>query len=201
MQIRAERPSDEQAISALITAAFLTSDHSGGNEAAIVEKLREANSLTVSLVATESDAIVGHVALSPVTIDGRSDGWFGLGPVAVVPERQRDGIGSAIVEAGLARLRQRGARGCVVLGDPAFYARFGFAADPSLSWQECRWNISNGSRSITNRAAAPSITMPLSRRNRVRFPPIADIRGSLKIDEWAQLGGGGTCRGSKALIR
>lgn len=132
MQIRAERPGDEQAISALITAAFLSAEHCAGNEARIVEKLREANSLTISLVATEINDIVGHVAFSPVNIDGRSDGWFGLGPVAVMPNRQRVGIGSALIKAGLARLRERGSRGCVVLGDPAYYSGFGFTADPNL---------------------------------------------------------------------
>lgn len=132
MQIRAEQRSDEQAISALITAAFLTAEHSAGNEAAIVERLRQANNLAVSLVATEPDRIVGHVAFSPVTIDGRRDHWFGLGPVAVAPDRQGRGIGSALIEAGLARLRDRGTTGCVVLGEPAYYGRFGFTADPSL---------------------------------------------------------------------
>ena len=116
----------------MIAAAFLEAEHSGGNEARIVETLREAGSLTVSLVATENDRIVGHVAFSPVTIDGRSDGWFGLGPVAVVPDRQGDGIGSALIQAGLTQLRVQGSTGCVVLGEPAYYRRFGFGADPNL---------------------------------------------------------------------
>ncbi|NUQ16868.1 MAG: N-acetyltransferase [Sphingomonas sp.] len=132
MKIRSETPADAAAISSVITAAFLLAEHSDGNEARIVEALREAGSLTVSLVATEGDRIVGHVAFSPVTIDGRSDGWLGLGPVAVVPDRQRHGIGSALIEAGLAQLRIQGSRGCVVLGEPGYYRRFGFAADPEF---------------------------------------------------------------------
>lgn len=132
MTIRAEVAADEEAISAVITAAFVGAEHSGGNEARIVEALRTARCLTVSLVATEHDRIVGHVAFSPVSIDGRSDGWFGLGPVAVVPQRQGAGIGSELIEAGLNELRTRGADGCVVLGDPAYYSRFGFEADPKL---------------------------------------------------------------------
>jgi putative acetyltransferase len=132
MDIRPESPADAAAISSLISAAFLTAEHSGGNEARIVEALREASSLTVSLVATENDRIVGHVAFSPVTIDGRSDGWFGLGPVAVIPDRQGIGIGTALIEAGLEQLRAQHSRGCVVLGEPAYYRRFGFTADPSL---------------------------------------------------------------------
>lgn len=132
MDIRPEVAADEAAISRVITAAFLEAEHRGGNEARIVETLRRAGSLAVSLVAAEDDRIVGHVAFSPVTIDGRSGGWFGLGPVAVLPERQGDGIGSALIEAGLAELRLQGSGGCVVLGDPLFYRRFGFAADPNF---------------------------------------------------------------------
>ena len=132
MQIRSEHPDDEEAISTVIIAAFLKAEHSGGNEAQIVDRLREEENLAVSLVATENNKIVGHVALSPVTIDGRSEGWFGLGPVSVVPNRQRHGIGSALIEAGLASIREQGARGCVVLGEPAYYSRFGFATDPNL---------------------------------------------------------------------
>jgi len=132
MEIRPEIPSDESAISDLITAAFLGAEHRGGNEACIVEALRKVGNLAVSLVATENGEILGHLAFSPVTIDGHSDGWFGLGPVAVVPNRQREGIGSALIEAGLDRLRARGSKGCVVLGEPAYYSRFGFTADPDL---------------------------------------------------------------------
>ena len=116
----------------VITAAFLEAEHSDGNEARIVEALREARSLTVSVVAMENGSIIGHAAFSPVTVDGLNDGWFGLGPVAVLPERQRHGIGGALIEAGLGRLRERGARGCVVLGEPGYYGRFGFRADASL---------------------------------------------------------------------
>jgi putative acetyltransferase len=132
MEIRPEVPSDAEAISNVITAAFVGAEHSSGTEASIVEALREARSLAVSLVAMEKESIVGHVAFSPLTIDGCSDGWFGLGPVAVVPRRQAQGIGSALIEAGLASLRARGSNGCVVLGEPAYYSRFGFTADHSL---------------------------------------------------------------------
>jgi putative acetyltransferase len=132
MQIRSELPDDTDAISSVVTAAFLEAEHSGGNEARIVAMLRNAEGLTVSLVATENNRIVGHVAFSPVTIDGRSHGWFGLGPVTVTPSHQRNGWGSALIEAGLAILRERGSSGCVVLGDPNYYGRFGFTADPDL---------------------------------------------------------------------
>jgi len=93
METRPERRGEEEAIGALIRAAFAGAAHSGGNEAAIVAALRRAGCLALSLVAVEGEAIVGHCAFSPVTIDGRSGGWFGLGlgPVAVQPERQRRG--------------------------------------------------------------------------------------------------------------
>ena len=152
VRIRSETPVDETAISTVITAAFLEAEHSDGNEAKIVERLREGASLTVSIVAADGDRIVGHVAFSPVTIDGRSDGWFGLGPVAVVSDRQRDGIGSALIEAGLAQLRLQGSRGCVVLGEPGYYGRFGFVADPNLRLTGVPGSISNGLRSTDSTA-------------------------------------------------
>ena len=83
-------------------------------------------------MAVEGGAIVGHIAFSEVLIDGEACGWFALGPVAVIPERQGDGIGGALVRAGLARLRAQGAAGRVLVGDPGYYGRFGFAADPAL---------------------------------------------------------------------
>src|SRR5579875_2567758 len=121
MPIRRETSGDQAAISHVITLAFLEAEHRGGNEAMIVEKLREAGGLSVSLVATEDDRIVGHIAFSPATIDDRETGWFGLGPVAVVPNRQRQGIGRQLIKAGLDELRARGSQGCVVLGNPAYY--------------------------------------------------------------------------------
>lgn len=132
MFIRVEKPADEEAIGAVITSAFLEAEYSSGTEAAIVEMLRKADALTVSLVAIDGVKVIGHVAFSPVSIDGLNDGWFGLGPVAVDPDCQREGIGGALIEAGLADLKEQGARGCVVLGEPGYYGRFGFAADANL---------------------------------------------------------------------
>lgn len=132
MIVRPEADRDRDAISTLITAAFRDAAHSGGNEAAIVDALRAADALALSLVACEKEAVIGHAAFSPVTIDGEHRGWFGLGPVAVLPGRQCRGIGGELIRSGLSGLRRRGASGCVVLGDPAYYARFGFTADPAL---------------------------------------------------------------------
>lgn len=132
MQIRPEQPADCDAIRALTTEAFATAPHSSGTEAAIVDGLRAAGVLTLSLVVVEGEEIVGHVAFSPVTIDGAERGWFGLGPASVRPDRQRGGIGSELIREGLRRLREIGAAGCVLLGDPAYYGRFGFTNDPAL---------------------------------------------------------------------
>lgn len=132
--LRPERDGDAAAIRAIVTAAFLGAEHSSGTEGAIVDALRASDMLTVSLVADEDGEIVGHVAFSPITIDGADLNWFGLGPVAVSPDHQRRGIGARLIEAGLAQLREAGAQGCVVLGDPGYYARFGFASAPTLTY-------------------------------------------------------------------
>lgn len=129
--IRPEVPGDAAAIAALVTAAFESAAHSDGTEAEIVDGLRRDGDLTLSLVA-EDEVILGHIAFSPVSISDGSAHWYGLAPVSVVPDCQSQGIGAALVQHGLAELRALGARGCVVLGDPAYYGRFGFVADPAL---------------------------------------------------------------------
>ena len=121
-------------MSSLITAAFAVAEHSDGTEARIVERLREAGALTLSLVADDAGEPVGHIAFSPVTIDGQHSDWFGLGPVAVRPDRQGEGIGSALIREGLQRINEMGAAGCVLVGEPAYYGRFGFAADARLKY-------------------------------------------------------------------
>ena len=130
--IRPETPDDAPAIAALVTDAFLTAPHADGTEAAIVDGLRAAGALLLSLVATDGPALVGHVAASPVTIAGRP-GWAGIGPLAVRADRRRAGIGAALMTAALDALRARGLAGAVLVGDPAYYARFGFAPSPGLT--------------------------------------------------------------------
>ncbi len=134
MEIRPERPGDEGAIAAVIEAAFLNAQHRDGTEASIVERLRDAGALSVSLVAVDDDGIAGHVAFSPVAVEGKQLGWFGLGPVAVLPGRQKAGVGSALINQGLQILRDQGAAGCVLVGEPAYYERFGFVADARLTF-------------------------------------------------------------------
>lgn len=132
IKIRPEEPSEADAIAALTAAAFREAAHGSQVEHLIVAALREAGQLAVSLVAEGGGAIVGHVAVSPVSIDDGSTGWYGLGPISVAPERQRQGIGSLLMQAALKELRGLGAAGCVVLGDPGYYGRFGFRAEPAL---------------------------------------------------------------------
>ncbi|MEQ1710845.1 MAG: N-acetyltransferase [Hyphomicrobium sp.] len=132
MIIRDELPSDTDAIRSVVTSAFTHAPHSNGTEAAIVEALRAGSALTISLIAEKQGEVVGHVAFSPVSVGGNFLGWFGLGPVAVVSDEQHSGIGRALIEAGLERLRVMGAQGCVVLGEPNYYSRFGFERDPNL---------------------------------------------------------------------
>lgn len=133
--IRSEKPQDESTIRAITEAAFKDVAYSAGTEGLIVDGLRAANALTVSLVAVEEGELVGHVAFSPVAIDGADFGWFGLGPVSVRPDRQGRGIGSRLIQEGLDRLRTLGAKGCVLLGDPGYYGRFGFETDAALRYE------------------------------------------------------------------
>ena len=126
MRIRPEQPEDIADIRYITEAAFLPMSHSNQAEADIIDALRAANALTISLVAVEEEQVIGHVAFSPVAIAGQPDGWYGLGPVAVRPDSQRQGVGEALIRKGLARLEELGAQGCVVLGDPDYYVRFGF---------------------------------------------------------------------------
>jgi predicted N-acetyltransferase YhbS len=133
INIRAESPHDIAAISSVIAAAFLTARYTSYTEEFIVGALRRAGKLAVSRVATHLDAIVGHVAISPIAISDHEVGWYGLGPVSVLPSYQRRGIGTALVMDALLVLSSSGAGGCVVLGDPAFYERFGFCANGALT--------------------------------------------------------------------
>ena len=133
MIIRDEQPSDHAAIRAVTVAAFAAVPQSRQTEAAIIEALRAADSLTVSLVAVDGDQLIGHLALSPVSIDEHGDlGWYGGGPLAIRPDHQHSGVGSSLIRAGLKRLVELGARGCVLVGDPDYYQRFGFRSHPGL---------------------------------------------------------------------
>ena len=133
--IRPDTAADHLPIEALLRAAFAGNPHSDGSEALIVARLRARGRLARSLVASGADGVLlGHCAFSPVTIDGADLGWMGLGPLGVLPAAQGKGVGAALVEAGLALLRADGAAGCVVLGEPAYYRRFGFRNETRLRY-------------------------------------------------------------------
>lgn len=134
MQVRTERPADDAAIHELTFAAFAPMPFSSGTEAPIIRALRRSGDLTLSLVAEEDGEIVGHVAFSPVTIDGVHAGWFGLGPISVRADRQRQGIGKALISRGVELLRQQGAAGVAMIGNPEVYSRSGFASDGLLAY-------------------------------------------------------------------
>lgn len=130
--IRDESAADATAITTVTVAAFESLEISHHTEQFIVEALRRAGALTVSLVAMVDGDIVGHIAFSPVTVSDGSPNWFGVGPLSVTPAYQRQGIGKALMEAGLARLKALNAGGCCLVGHPAYYRQFGFENRPEL---------------------------------------------------------------------
>ena len=124
--IRDEKENDYELISQVTKAAFAPLDMSEHNEQFIIKALRRAQVLAVSLVAEINGQIVGHIAFSPVTISSEIQGWYGLGPLSVHPRFQGQGIGTALVKKGLARLGNIKAKGCVLVGHPGYYQKFGF---------------------------------------------------------------------------
>ncbi|HQN30373.1 MAG TPA: N-acetyltransferase, partial [Methanothrix soehngenii] len=113
-------------------AAFETLEISNHTEQLIIEALRAAGALTVSLVAELDGRVVGHIAFSPVAISDGTQNWYGLGPVSVLPEFQRQGVGKALIREGLSQLRDMGAGGCCLVGHPEYYVKFGFQKLPGL---------------------------------------------------------------------
>jgi putative acetyltransferase len=124
--IREETPADGPELDALLREAFGRDD-----EAKLVLRLREDGAVAAALVAEADGTIVGHLVLSwlPTHVDGRSVRAVALAPMAVRPGQQRRGVGSRLVAAAIARVREIGAEAIVVLGHPAYYPRFGFSAD------------------------------------------------------------------------
>ena len=130
--IRSETGADVDAITDVTIAAFKTLEISNHTEQFIIEALRAAKALTVSLVAEIDGRVIGHIAFSPVTISDGTPNWYGLGPVSVLPEYQRQGIGKALIQEGLSRLRDMNAQGCCLVGHPEYYRQFGFTSTPGL---------------------------------------------------------------------
>jgi putative acetyltransferase len=131
--IRTETRADTAAISAVTVNAFRTLEISQHTEQFIVEALRAAGALAVSLVAEHDGRVIGHVAFSPVAMSDGTPDWYGLGPVSVLPSYQRQGVGNALIRAGLSRLKETGARGCCLVCHPGYYQRFGFGNVPGLA--------------------------------------------------------------------
>lgn len=136
MRIRLETDADIEAIYDLSQRAFAPMPFSDGKEGDCINKLRSDGDLTISLVAEKADIIIGHIAFSPITIGGVSDNWYGLGPVSAEPDRQKSGIGSALINQGLEMIKNLGAKGCALIGDPNYYCRFGFIGDGCLTYHD-----------------------------------------------------------------
>ncbi|MCE7915770.1 MAG: N-acetyltransferase [Nitrosomonas sp. PRO4] len=133
LKIREEAPTDAPSIKAVTIAAFLHTPHTSHTEQHIIDALRLAGALTVSLVAELDGIVVGHVALSPVVISDGSAGWYGLGPISVLPAHQHCGVGTTLMYAAIDALRLQEAQGCVLLGNPCYYERFGFQSYSGLT--------------------------------------------------------------------
>jgi len=133
MQIRPEQSAECAAIHDLTRRAFAPKDFSDKTEQYVIDELRRQRALALSLVAVRDGVIVGHVAFSPMVVASGEKGWFALGPISVEPDLQKKGIGSALIQHGLNELRQRNARGCILLGDINYYGRFGFVNMPEIA--------------------------------------------------------------------
>jgi putative acetyltransferase len=132
MMIRQETEADIEIITEITKQAFENHPFSRNTEQFIIHALRTANAMTVSLVAEIDGTVVGHIAFSAVTFTDGSENWYGLGPVSVRPAYQKQGVGSSLVNEGLRLLKDADAGGCVVVGDPNYYERFGFKSPDGL---------------------------------------------------------------------
>lgn len=132
MIIRSERAADVEAITQVTTAAYKDSSHNQHTEYQTIIDLRAAGDLTISLVAEVGGETVGHVAFSPVSISDGTENWYGLGPLSVRPDHQGETLGTALVSRGLSLLKAMHGKGCVAIGLPTFFSRFGFTNHPSL---------------------------------------------------------------------
>lgn len=133
--IRDETPDDINQITDVTVAAFATLAISNHREQFIIAALRSAQALTLSLVAELDGCVVGHIAFSPVTLSDGTQDWYGLGPLSVLPLYQRQGIGQALVRAGLSRLKVLRAKGCCLVGHPEYYRQLGFENAAGLTYE------------------------------------------------------------------
>lgn len=132
IQIRPEKADDVEAIEKVTVEAFLNVPYAQHTEQHITKALSQANALTISLVVEVNEKLVAHVAISQVSISDKASGWYGLGPISVIPAYQRQGIGTRLIQFALSQLQSQGASGCVLLGNPNYYKRFGFKSEQGL---------------------------------------------------------------------
>ena len=134
MIIRAESENDVADIREVTAAAFAPKPYSNGTEPAVIDALRASGDLILSLVAVEDDVLLGQITFSPVKINDAHENWFGLGPIAVRPDRQGESIGAALIKVGLKQLQEMNAAGCALIGNPEYYSRFGFQNNCGLDY-------------------------------------------------------------------
>ena len=132
MILRKETTADIDAITEVTIAAFKNLSVSNQTEQFIIKALRSADALNISLVAEIDERIAGHIAFSSVVISDGTKDWYGLGPISVLPEYQKQGIGKSLINEGLSLLKKMGGQGCALVGDPNYYKRFGFKNFPEL---------------------------------------------------------------------
>lgn len=126
LKIRSELPTDIAEIRTLITAAFTPAPHYIGAEADVVDLLRKTGDMALSLVAEKAGKILGHVAFSPVLINGKASTWLGLGPISVPATYRKQGVAAALIKEGVKRVKNLNASGCVTMGRLRYYKDFGF---------------------------------------------------------------------------
>lgn len=132
MMIRKEENNDLKAITQVTIAAFENHPFSRQTEHFIINALRAAGVLTISLVAEINGQVVGHIAFSPIDISDDTTNWYGLGPVSVLPAHQKQGIGKALIDEGLSLLKGMNAQGCALVGLLEYYQKFGFKNYPEM---------------------------------------------------------------------
>jgi putative acetyltransferase len=132
MIIRKKENKDLEAIIQVTIAAFENHPISRQTEHFIINALRAADALNISLVAEINCQVVGHIAFSPIAISDGTTNWYSMGPVSVLPDHQKQGIGKALVNEGLSLLKGMTAQGCVLVGPPEYYNNFGFKNHPEM---------------------------------------------------------------------
>jgi putative acetyltransferase len=131
--IRPETPADHAAIHDVTQRAFAPMPFADGDEQLLIGKLRDAGALTLSLVAESDGVVVGQITFSPAFAANGSPEWYALGPVSVEPALKHQGIGGQLIRAGIAWLQDQDAAGCVLIGNPTYYSRFGFRVFSELA--------------------------------------------------------------------